>query len=241
MSQITDEIRLFARQSILEPRETDINLPIRRAVALVERQLADANVQLQLDLGDGLPTILADDNQLQQVILNLVTNARDAVIPNGGGAVRVRSMSPDGTFIVVEVTDDGIGIPPENLNDIFLPFFTTKREVKGLGLGLSISYGIIQRHSGTLQVTSEPGKGATFRIILPSTRARCCWEEVDCAVCRPGATRETCSVYTRDQGYFCWAHWKREGDEIQVAERCRICGFYRSRKTWFTPGTRMIA
>ncbi len=227
MSQIINEIRLFARQSLLEPAEVNVNSPIKRALGLIDRQLADANIEVVLDLQEGIAPVMGDDNQLQQVFLNLFTNARDAILPKGKGRIVVTSRSQgEGQYAAVDFADDGIGIPSELISEIFLPFFTTKKDTKGLGLGLSISYGIIQRHSGTISVTSRPGQGATFRILLPTVLAKKCWEVVDCRVCRASGERDSCPVYVKDQGHFCWIYFQRSGEDEQFDIHCQKCFFY---------------
>ncbi len=232
MSKIINQIRLFARQSVLEPQPVDISESVRRALALVERQLADANVAVTLHLADNLPSVSADDNQLQQVFLNLITNARDAVQQKGpGGKISISSTALcDGQFVAVDVSDEGIGISPEALNEIFLPFFTTKKDLKGMGLGLSISYGIIERHNGVIRVHSTPGRGTTFRVILPTVKAKPCWEERKCDELDGGRRRETCPVYVKDQGFACWLHHERSGNDDYVRDHCLGCAFRKARE-----------
>ncbi len=231
MSEIVNEIRLFARQSLLEPKEIDIGEPIRKALALVDRQLADANIEVTYHPAEGLPRVLADDNQLQQVFLNLITNARDAILPKGKGRIAI-TVTPcaDRQFLSLEFSDDGVGIDPELLNEIFMPFFTTKRETRGLGLGLSISYGIIHRHRGIIDVHSVPGRGTTFRILLPTILVKECWDVIECERCRPGTTRDQCPVFTKDQGLFCWMYFQRSGDEEQVSVHCEKCPLLLTRR-----------
>jgi signal transduction histidine kinase len=108
--------------------------------------------------------VLGSHDKLKQVFLNLIINARDAM-PDGG-ALTVRLHQANG-MVHVSVADTGVGIPPENLGKIFDAFFTTKKEVSGVGLGLAVSYGIVQQHNGSITVSSTPGKGTTFRVSLP--------------------------------------------------------------------------
>ncbi len=231
MSKIINQIRLFARQSVLEPQPVDISEAVRRALALVERQLADANVAVTLNLADDLPSVPADENQLQQVFLNLITNARDAVQQKSSGGISITSTALcDGQFVAVDVSDEGIGIPPEVLNEIFLPFFTTKKDLKGMGLGLSISYGIIERHNGVIRVHSTPGKGTTFQVILPTAKAKPCWEEQRCGEVDGGRRRETCPVYVKDQGFACWLHYERSGNDDYIRDHCLACAFRKARE-----------
>ena len=109
---------------------------------------------------------MADFSQLQQVFINLAVNAFQAMSANGELTIR-SSLSDDG-YVRVSFQDTGCGIPPENMGELFTPFFTTKREVKGVGLGLSVSYGIIERHGSRIEVQSEVGKGSTFTVYLPA-------------------------------------------------------------------------
>ena len=117
-----------------------------------------------------LPHVYANAGKLQQVFTNLLLNARDA-IPDGG-RVTLRTSSSDRDAVSVEVADTGIGIAPENVARIYDPFFTTKGVGRGTGLGLAVSYGIVQEHAGHIAVESAPGRGTTFRITLPTAGAR---------------------------------------------------------------------
>jgi len=116
---------------------------------------------------DELPTVLGSTTRLQQVFLNLLMNARDAM--PGGGMLEVRTTAHNGS-VEVELTDNGAGIAPEHLHKIFDPFFTTKPTGRGTGLGLSVSYGIIKEHAGKVDVKSTPGKGTSFRLEFPAAR-----------------------------------------------------------------------
>jgi hypothetical protein len=133
-------------------------------VRLFEPQLRDRRIALEAVLDPGLPAIRGHRGKLQQVLLNLLSNARDAV--EGGGRIVVRTSVTDGN-VALEVVDDGVGIAEEDLPRIFEPFFSTKGRGKGTGLGLSISYGIVREHEGTMQVESVPGSFTRFRVELP--------------------------------------------------------------------------
>jgi len=113
--------------------------------------------------------VVADRNQMDQVLLNLLNNARDAIGQNGRVEVET---SNDDHVVQLRVSDDGRGMPPELMEKIFFPFFTTKEVGKGTGLGLSISYGIVRSAGGRIEVSSEVGKGTTFIVTLPATQAR---------------------------------------------------------------------
>jgi signal transduction histidine kinase len=118
-------------------------------------------------LDAALPEIEGNSGKLQQVFLNLFLNARDAM-PKGG-RLTVQTSAVNGA-VRVEVTDTGVGIPPEHLTKIYDPFFTTKGPQKGTGLGLAVSYGIIREHAGSIAVDSHPGRGASFRLEFPAVR-----------------------------------------------------------------------
>jgi two-component system NtrC family sensor kinase len=154
----------FARETPFVQKPMDINELIRQTLKLLGKREAFQKIFMVEDLGENLPLVSVDKNQLQQVLLNLALNACEAM-PNGG-TLMVRSSAAGGR-VEVTVTDTGCGIKREHLDKIFEPFFTTKPVGKGTGLGLSVSYGIVQQHGGTLEVDSEPGKGTTFVVILP--------------------------------------------------------------------------
>jgi signal transduction histidine kinase len=118
-----------------------------------------------LNYAENLPQIMAVSDQIKQVFLNLLTNAVDAC-HKGGGVITISTWQ-ENDRVAVSIKDNGVGIKPEEMEHIFRPFFTTKPEVKGTGLGLSVSYGIIKNHHGEFRVDSQPGKGATFTVLLP--------------------------------------------------------------------------
>jgi signal transduction histidine kinase/methyl-accepting chemotaxis protein len=171
MDVIIRNIRLFARKSVFLLEEIDIHKPIADALALMNEQLKLQNITVDLKLEPGLDTIQADHNQLQQVFINLLTNARDAIMtlgnPDGGTITIKSSRSADGKGIEIFFEDNGCGIPPENIDSIFNPFFTTKSPDGGIGLGLSIVYRIVESHGGSIRVESFPSQGTSFIINLP--------------------------------------------------------------------------
>ena len=123
---------------------------------------------MRRDLSSDLPKVLADANQLEQVFLNLISNAKDAIDPKGGGAVTIISrQSEKADFVEVLVLDTGIGMDSTTISDIFNPFFTTKDVGKGTGLGLSVSVQIVREAGGMLTAKNNPGGGATLRVSLP--------------------------------------------------------------------------
>ncbi|NCO38232.1 MAG: HAMP domain-containing protein [Armatimonadetes bacterium] len=148
------------------PAFTPVSLTeeVRHTVKLAGNELKLAGVELKLALNDELPRVMGNPRNLQQVFLNLILNAIQAM-PEGGSIV-VAAAVEDG-FVRVDVSDNGCGIPKEHLDNVFDPFFTTKENGEGTGLGLSVSYGIVEKHGGRLSVQSEPGQGTTFAVFLP--------------------------------------------------------------------------
>jgi PAS domain S-box-containing protein len=168
VARIAQGLLSFSRHSSGERGRIDLNRVVDETLLLVEKMIVKDGITLRRALTPSLPPIWGDANALQQVVMNLVTNARDAV--KGGGEISVETsaaVEPAGGVQLV-VHDSGPGIPPEILPKIFDPFFTTKAE--GTGLGLSISYGIVREHQGTVDVQSAPGKGTTFVLTFRSAR-----------------------------------------------------------------------
>jgi two-component system NtrC family sensor kinase len=161
---ITQKMLLFGRkqESLLQP--TDIAPRLQEIVTLMERQAADANIELELKIAEGLPEALLDPVELEQLLVNLIKNALDA-LPQGGRIDVVAYHQKDA--VCLEVRDDGPGIPSGQIQRIFEPFFTTKPVGKGTGLGLSVCYGIVQSWGGRIEAESEPGRGTVMRITLP--------------------------------------------------------------------------
>lgn len=161
----------FSRQTELDRESTDVNRLIRHTISLVENQALIKGVSLNFEPAEGLPMITLDRNQMQSVLLNIVINALDATDPGGSititSGIGVSTSHPGRNGIEILCTDTGCGISPENLNRLFDPFFTTKEVGHGTGLGLSVSYGIVERHGGTIWVQSKVGKGSTFKVWLP--------------------------------------------------------------------------
>lgn len=156
----------FSRTAPMNVQNSDLNQVVDRSVRLVQHQLEMNGIQLNLELGNDLPMVQCDPAQIEQVLLALIMNAIDAM-PRGGNLwLRTRMLS-DRDFIDLQVRDDGMGIAAEILPQIFEPFLTTKETGHGVGLGLAISHGIIERHNGTIEVQSEAGRGTAFSITLP--------------------------------------------------------------------------
>ena len=233
MAELINQIRLFSRRSLFEFEEVDIHKPLKNALSLISTQLADENVGVDLHLEKGLPPVMADENQVQQVFLNIITNARDAVTGRENGKLTISTMSLGRKgFVAVDFTDNGVGIPKEDIDEIFIPFFTTKKKIKGLGLGLSISYGIIKGHAGDISVSSAPGEDTVFRVLLPTVKAEPCWEQIGCDICLPGRNRDSCPVYDKNQGFLCWLFFLREGggEGLEIRPGCYTCPLYMTRK-----------
>ena len=158
----------FSRKGTSEKSATSINELLKNAVSLINNQSAFHNIDIEMDLLEGIPRVTVDTNQIQQVILNLITNAADAMNGKGKITISTRRTGIDGEeYIEAEFTDTGPGIMPEDMNKILEPFFTTKSVGKGTGLGLPVSYGIVKRHGGDLLIKSKPGKGTTVFVRLP--------------------------------------------------------------------------
>jgi signal transduction histidine kinase len=168
VARIAQGLLTFARHSPRDRRHVDLNQLVEDTFVLLEKPLTRQGVTVRHVLEPGLPSVIGDPNALQQVLVNLLTNARDAI--EGTGEVEVcTSVSANRSDVALIVRDTGRGIRPDVLPRIFDPFFTTKAE--GTGLGLSISYGIVHDHQGTIDVQSRPGEGTTFALTFPAARA----------------------------------------------------------------------
>ena len=156
----------FSRTSPMNVEPSDINAIFDRCVRLVQHKLDLTGIQLHVALVSDSPRVLCDSAQIEQVVLALVMNAIDAM-PRGGNLwLSTRTLDEVGEF-QMQIRDDGMGIPPEILPQIFEPFLTTKESGHGVGLGLAISRSIMDRHSGRIEVQSEANKGTTFTLSLP--------------------------------------------------------------------------
>jgi two-component system NtrC family sensor kinase len=161
----------FSRQTELNPEPTDINRVVSTAVLLMRNQALVKGVSLQFKPEEGIPPLTLDADQMQSVLLNLLLNALDAT--KRGDSIKITTSigtSGNGASmqgVKIKVKDTGCGIPPENLDKLFDPFFTTKEVGQGTGLGLAVSYGIVQRHGGNIRVRSKVSRGSTFTVWLP--------------------------------------------------------------------------
>ncbi len=168
IQKIVQNLKDFARQDRGDlDQPVDINAVIRSAVLIVSNLIKKSTDRFSVEYGENLPRIRGNFQQLEQVIINLITNSCQALPNKERGIIVSTSFDRDSKHIIVKVQDEGIGIPSENLKHILDPFFTTKRDSGGTGLGLSVSYSIVKNHSGDLNFTSESGKGTTAIIRLP--------------------------------------------------------------------------
>lgn len=164
--RIVRELLEFARQKTLKRRRVPLTELVARVLPLVERQASFHNIEFEVTLPDDLPPLRADPQQVQQILLNLVINARDAM--EASGVIRIAGAATDGGHMVeLSVSDSGCGIPEEQLETIFEPFHSTKGE-QGHGLGLTAVHSVVERHGGRIEVESRVGAGTTFRVILPA-------------------------------------------------------------------------
>jgi len=178
-ASLTRQLLAFSRQQVMDPKVLDLNLVVKDMEKMLKRLISE-DIQLKTDLDPDLRRIKADQGQIEQVVMNLAVNARDAM-PNGGELTLTTSnfyMDEDfvrrypypvsvGDYVLLTVTDNGIGMDAATRVRVFEPFFTTKEKGKGTGLGLSTVYGVVKQSGGYIEVHSEPGAGATFKIYLP--------------------------------------------------------------------------
>jgi len=161
----------FSRQTRLDPEQVDINQLVMSTIKLMENQALLKRVLVRFNPGKDIPMMVIDRNKIESVLLNILINALDASNPGDTIAIQTTTaVSADDVGhrgVEMVITDTGCGILPENLNRLFDPFFTTKEVGRGTGLGLSVSYGIIKEHGGTIRVQSEIKKGSRFFIWLP--------------------------------------------------------------------------
>jgi PAS domain S-box-containing protein len=162
---VAQALRSFARQSTGERRPVDLNAVVAETLLLVGKPMSTDNIRVTTALDPALPSLLGDANALQQVLLNLLTNAREALTEGGEISIQTGCDPARPGRLQLSVTDTGPGIPPAHLPHLFEPFYTTKPS--GTGLGLAVSYGIVQDHLGTIDVHSVAGQGATFTLSFP--------------------------------------------------------------------------
>ncbi len=194
-TNLTRQLLTFSRKQLVQAEPLNVNNQIAQLNKMLQRIIGE-DIQLHCDCQDGLPMVCADAGMLDQVIMNLAVNSRDAM-PNGG-AIRIATRSltlnradlrthPDarpGPYVCLSISDTGAGIAPENLTRIFEPFFTTKQRGKGTGLGLATVFGIVKQHRGWIEVASTVGSGTTFQIYLPGFA----FLDAKAAAAKPGTT-----------------------------------------------------
>jgi len=163
-TKLVQNLLNFARQSTPEFQLVNLNTVVNHALDLISHSVEEQDIRVFNELDPSLPEITADPSQLQQVCLSLIINAIQAM--SQGGRLTLRTYVHN-SKIKLEVQDTGIGIPPENIGKLFTPFFSTKADVKGVGLGLAVAYGIIHRHKGRIEAHSKEGEGSTFTVTMP--------------------------------------------------------------------------
>jgi two-component system cell cycle sensor histidine kinase/response regulator CckA len=181
-ANLTRQLLAFGRKQVLKPQPLNLNEVIANLNKMLQRLIRE-DIELRSDCAAGLPFVQADAGMLEQVLVNLIVNARDAM-PSGGKLLittetvhldaayaQLHPEARPGEFVALSVRDNGSGIAPEHLPRIFEPFFTTKEIGKGTGLGLATVYGIVKQHQGWVEVTSQVGTGTTFRVLLPTINA----------------------------------------------------------------------
>ena len=182
-ARLTGQLLAYARRQVLEPRNVDLNRLVSETINLREK-LPGPEVRTECRLSKGLPPAWADQSQIEQVVMNLCLNARDAM-PEGG-TLRIETKRVEitaeeelarpyfkaGPYVAIFISDTGTGMEPEVVERIFEPFFTTKGIGKGTGLGLAMVYGIVKQHNGIIRVDSKPQRGTTFGVYLPVGRGR---------------------------------------------------------------------
>jgi signal transduction histidine kinase len=179
-ARLTRQLLSFSRKQIMQPVMLDLNDVVKGMSSLLRRVIGE-DIQVSTVLATPLGLVRADPSQIEQIIMNLAINARDAMPRGGRLAIETRaervdaareSRLPPGEYAMLALSDEGIGIPPEILPHIFEPFFTTKGVGEGTGLGLSVAHGIVQEHGGWIDVESQVGRGTTFSIYLVPAEGR---------------------------------------------------------------------
>jgi two-component system cell cycle sensor histidine kinase/response regulator CckA len=177
--KLTAQLLAFGRKQILQPRKVNLNLLVQEEMNLLRRVIG-ADIEIRVQTAEDLRVTQVDPTQMEQVVMNLCLNARDAMA--GGGQLLLETQNVElgeeicrahpyvrpGSYVLLSVSDTGIGMDAETIEHIFEPFFTTKEMGKGTGLGLATVYGIVKQHGGFIFANSEPGKGTTFRVYLPA-------------------------------------------------------------------------
>ena len=172
-AKIVQSLLLFARREDPQPEPMTLDVVVEQALELKKFDFRQNNIATRFDFQEDLPRSLVDTHQMSQVIVNILTNAEDAIVGfKGGGEITIKIEATDDA-VILEFRDDGPGIEPEMLHKIFEPFYTTKAPGEGTGLGLSIYHGIVQQHGGEMWAASEAGAGTSFFVQLPITSVVC--------------------------------------------------------------------
>jgi PAS domain S-box-containing protein len=209
-ANLTRQLLAFSRKQLFEPKVLDVNIRIVESTRMLARLIGE-RIRLVTELEPSLGRVRADPGQIEQVLVNLVVNARDAMPDGGTLTIRTQNVevdlvssrrhlgAPPGSYVVLSVADTGVGIDAETQKRIFEPFFTTKEKPLGTGLGLATVYGIVRQSGGQVYVESAPGEGATFRVYLPSVAEAVSPEEIDLEPPGPARGSETI-LLVEDEG-----------------------------------------
>ncbi len=198
--KLTRQLLAIGQRQALEIKPLDLNRVIRSAETLLRRTLREST-RIVVRAAPDLRQVMADEGQIQQIIVNIAANAQDAMPREGTLTIETRNVEQGpaaGPGVQLTITDTGTGMPPETLARIFEPFFTTKTEGRGTGLGLPTVYGIVKQHGGSIDASSSPGEGTTFRILFPATDARR-EEETSRSSAVAGGTETVLLVEDQDQ------------------------------------------
>lgn len=227
--QMVKDLLGFARnamQSGIEPQPLEINNLLEQTVSFTKEELRLQNIKIKMDLKNDIPKVIGVAAELQQVFLNLITNASES-IPNGGTLCISNEVAND--FLKISFIDKGIGISCEHINKIFDPFFTTKNKKITSGIGLSNTRIIVTKHSGFIEVWSKKDKGTTVSVSIPIFSAKACWEIIDCRDCPAGISydKRDCFIYQNRLGHRCWAefgkeHYNKKTQWLPECQRCKV-------------------
>lgn len=206
-AELTGNLLAFSRRNPALLRVFDVNTLVLETSKMLRSSLP-ASVEIETNLVEGVPSIEADETLIQQVLVNLILNARDA-LPKQSGVITISTQKgtdlqqehggSDQEFVVVEVEDNGVGIPKQVMSRIFEPFYTTKEVGKGTGLGLAMVYGIVKQHKGFIEVTSAPDQGSKFSVFLPGTDKECMVQETAAAFSSDSSTNEITVMVVDDE------------------------------------------
>ena len=230
-AKLTQQLLTFGRKQFMQMELLDLNEVIRRVTQMLSRVLGE-NVALRANLTPRLPAIEADVTMMEQIVMNLSVNARDAMASGGSliigtnpvlvtrAYVEKNPESREGHFVCLSVSDNGTGIEPDQLNKLFEPFFTTKEVGKGTGLGLATVYGIVKQHKGWIEVESQFGHGTTFRVYLPCTKKQTSSDGASTASVEVRGGTETILLVEDEAGVLALARSILQSYGYKVVEAC---------------------